>query len=101
MNKQTQAISNHIGQLAEETQALIAATADVAGGKVVEARKRLATALEHGREIYGRVRDKEIEGARTIDKAMHEHAYEAIAIGVGLGAFIGYLLARRCVCRRD
>src|ERR1035437_10663807 len=58
MNKQTQAISNDMGQLAEDARALMAATADVAGEKVSEARKRLAAALASGKEIYGRVREK-------------------------------------------
>ncbi len=46
MNKQTQATSNDMGTLAEDARALMAATADVAGEKVSEARKRLAAALE-------------------------------------------------------
>ena len=50
--------------LAEDARALMAATADVAGEKVSEARKRLAAALESGKELYGRVRDKAVE-ART------------------------------------
>jgi ElaB/YqjD/DUF883 family membrane-anchored ribosome-binding protein len=96
MNKQAQAISDDMGQLADDASALMAATADVAGEKVGEARKRLASALERGKKIYGRVRDKTIEGAKVADKAMHEHPYEAIAIGVGVGALIGYLASRRC-----
>jgi ElaB/YqjD/DUF883 family membrane-anchored ribosome-binding protein len=27
---------------------------------------------------------------------VHEHPYKAIAIGVGVGAILGFLLARRC-----
>ena len=54
MDKHTQAISNDMAQLAEDARALMAATADVAGDKVAEARKRLGAALENGREIYGR-----------------------------------------------
>jgi len=27
---------------------------------------------------------------------VHEHPYKAIAIGVGVGAIFGFLLARRC-----
>ena len=50
MSKQTQAISNDMGQLAEDARALMAATADVAGEKVSEARKRLAAALERAKE---------------------------------------------------
>jgi ElaB/YqjD/DUF883 family membrane-anchored ribosome-binding protein len=98
MNKETQAISNDVSQLAEDARALMVATADVAGEKVGEARKRLAAALENGKEIYGRVREKAVEGAKVADAAAHEHPYQAVAIGVGVGALIGYLLARRSTC---
>src|SRR5271170_7925789 len=95
MNKPTQAINNDMGQLAEDARALMAATADVAGEKVGEARKRLAAALESGKEIAGRVRAKAVEGAKAADEAVREHPYQAIAIGVGLGVLAGYLLGRR------
>jgi len=101
MNKQTQAISNDMGQLAEDARALMDATADVAGEKVGEARQRLAAALERGKEIYGRVRDKAVAGAKATDDAMHEHPYPAIGIAFGVGAIIGCLVARRCSCNRD
>jgi ElaB/YqjD/DUF883 family membrane-anchored ribosome-binding protein len=101
MNKHTQAASHDTGQLAEDAQALMAATADVAGEKVGEARKRLAAALERAKEIASNVRDKAVAGAKAADEAVHEHPYQAIAIGVGVGAIIGYLLARRCSRDRD
>jgi ElaB/YqjD/DUF883 family membrane-anchored ribosome-binding protein len=94
MSKHTQESSNDLGTLAEDARALMAATADVAGEKVGEARKRLAAALES-------VKDKAVQGAKAVDEAMHEHPYQAIAIGVGVGAVIGYLLARRCGSNRD
>jgi len=96
MNKQTQAISDDMSQLAEDARALMTATADVAGEKVGEARKRLAAALERGKEIYGRVREQAVEGAKVADKAVHEHPYQAIGIAVGVGAILGYLVSRRC-----
>jgi ElaB/YqjD/DUF883 family membrane-anchored ribosome-binding protein len=96
MNKQTQAISNDMSQLADDARALMAATADVAGEKVSEARKRLADALERGKEIYGRVREKAVEGAKAADEAVHEHPYQAIGIAFGVGAILGYLVSRRC-----
>jgi ElaB/YqjD/DUF883 family membrane-anchored ribosome-binding protein len=101
MNKETQAVGNDIGQLAEDARALMAATADVAGEKVGEARKRLAAALDRAREIAGCVRDKAVAGAKAADEAVHEHPYRAIAIGVGVGALIGFLIARRCSCNRN
>jgi ElaB/YqjD/DUF883 family membrane-anchored ribosome-binding protein len=95
MNKETQAVANDLGTLAQDAHALMTATADVAGEKVGEARKRLAAALERSKEIAANVRDKAVAGAKVADKAVHEHPYQAIAIGVGVGAVIGYLIARR------
>ena len=96
MTKEMQAISNDVGTLAKDARALMSATADVAGEKVAEARKRLGAALESGKELYGRARDKAVEGAKAADEAVHEHPYQAIGIALGLGAVLGYLLARRC-----
>ena len=101
MNKETQAISNDVGQLADDARALLTATADVAGEKVGEARKRLAAALERAKEIGSRLREKAVAGAKATDEAVHEHPYQAIAIGVGVGAVLGFLAARRCSHGRD
>ncbi len=102
MNKHTSAITNDIGTLAEDARALMAATADVAGEKVSEARKRLSAALDSARDVAGRVRDRAVEGAKKRPmEAVHEHPYQAIAIGVGVGAIVGYLVARRCSRSND
>ena len=95
MDKQRQATGNDLGTLAEDARALMAATADVAGEKVSAARRRLADVLESGKELYGRVRDKAVEGARVADDAVHEHPYKAIGIALGVGALLGFLVARR------
>ena len=96
MSKETQAISNDLGTLAEDARALMAATADVAGDKVGEARKRLAAALDNVRHIAANVRDKAVAGAKVADQTVRENPYQAIAIGVGVGVLVGYLISRRC-----
>jgi ElaB/YqjD/DUF883 family membrane-anchored ribosome-binding protein len=96
MNKQTQATHNDMDTLAEDARALLVATADVAGEKVTAARERLAAALDGGRNILGRVKERAVEGAKATDQALHEHPYQAIGIAFGVGAFIGYLITRRC-----
>jgi ElaB/YqjD/DUF883 family membrane-anchored ribosome-binding protein len=96
MQSKTHATSNDMGTLAEDARALMAATADVAGEKVGEARKRLAAALDRGKEICDRVREKAVDGAKVVDEAVHEHPYQAIGVAFAVGAFVGYLLARRC-----
>jgi len=95
MNKETHATTHDVGQLAEDARALMTATADVAGEKVGEARKRLAAALESAKHIAANVRDKAVAGAKVADEAVHEHPYQAIAVGVGVGVLVGYLLGRR------
>jgi ElaB/YqjD/DUF883 family membrane-anchored ribosome-binding protein len=95
MSKHTQAPNNDIGTLAEDAHALMTATADVAGEKVGEARKRLAAALESGKEIYGRAHAKAVDCAKATDEAVHEHPYQAIGIALGVGALLGYLVLRR------
>jgi ElaB/YqjD/DUF883 family membrane-anchored ribosome-binding protein len=47
------------------------------------------------------VRDKAVAGAKVADQTVRENPYQAIAIGVGVGAVMGYLVARRCACKRD
>ena len=101
MDKNTYITSNDTGTLAEDARALVAATADVAEDKVSEARKRLAAALERGKEIAGRVREKTVEGAKAADTAVREHPYQAIGIAFGVGALLGYLVSRRCFRKGD
>jgi len=96
MNKHTQAHNDEMDTLAEDARALMAATADVAGEKVSEARKRLVAALDSAKEIAGRVRDKAVEGAKAADEAVREHPYQAIGVAFGVGALLGYLVMRRC-----
>jgi ElaB/YqjD/DUF883 family membrane-anchored ribosome-binding protein len=96
MDKQRQVISNDLGTLAEDARALMAATADVTGEKVAEARRRLAAGLENGKELYGRVRDKAVESAKAADEAVRENPYQAIGIALGVGVLVGYLVARQC-----
>ena len=95
MSKSTQAVRDDVNALAEDTRALLDATADVAGEHITAARQRLAAALARGKDICGRVREKAVEGAKATDQAVHEHPYQAIGIAFAVGTLIGYLSARR------
>lgn len=92
MKKHTKAPSNDLGTLCEDAQALMAATVDVAGDKVREARERLATALESAKKMSDRVREQ-------ADEAVRENPYKAIGIALGVGMLAGLLVARRCSCK--
>jgi ElaB/YqjD/DUF883 family membrane-anchored ribosome-binding protein len=95
MEKNKHAHKNDLSSLAEDARALMSATADVAGEKVDEARKRLAAALESAKEVADDLRDKAVAGAKVTDRAVRDNPYTALAIGVGAGLLIGFLVGSR------
>jgi len=95
MNKQIEANKTETATLAEDARAFLTATAEVGGGRIEEARRRLAATLERSRELCGKVREKFVEGAKATDLAVHKHPYQAIGIALGVGALLGYLVGFR------
>lgn len=95
MKQHTSHVHADLQRLAEDAQALLAATTDVAGEKVADARKRLAAAIEKGKETWSHVQEKAVEGAKATDHVIREHPYQAIGIAFGVGAVLGFLLTRR------
>jgi ElaB/YqjD/DUF883 family membrane-anchored ribosome-binding protein len=81
--------------LVEDARELLEATAHVAEEKVVEARKRLAVALEKGKDAWFVVQKSAVTGAKATDRAIREHPYPAIGIAFGLGLLVGFLARRR------
>jgi ElaB/YqjD/DUF883 family membrane-anchored ribosome-binding protein len=62
---------------------------------VGEARKRLAAVLERGKEVYGHVRDKALDSAKATDQAVRDNPYQTMAIALGVGVIVGFLVARQ------
>jgi ElaB/YqjD/DUF883 family membrane-anchored ribosome-binding protein len=88
--------SEEVGEhLLEDAQALLVATAHVAEEKVVEARKRLTAAIEKGKETWNTVQEKAVAGAKATDQVIRENPYKSLAVALGVGVLIGYLLRRR------
>jgi ElaB/YqjD/DUF883 family membrane-anchored ribosome-binding protein len=90
-----EALRHDAYRLVEEAQALLEATAQIADEKVVQARKRLSTALESGQEAYDTVRERVFSSARAADRAVHDHPYPTLTVAFGVGALLGFLLCRR------
>jgi ElaB/YqjD/DUF883 family membrane-anchored ribosome-binding protein len=90
--QQAEEVGEH---LLEDAQALLAATTHVAEEKVVEARKRLAAAIEKGKETWSSVQEKTVAGAKATDQVIRDHPYQSIGVALGVGALIGFLLCRR------
>jgi ElaB/YqjD/DUF883 family membrane-anchored ribosome-binding protein len=88
-----------IASLMEDARALMAATAESTEEHVTAARKRLSAAFDSGKKFVGQVKDKAVEGAKATDVAVHQHPYPAIGIAIGVGALVGFLLARQTAHR--
>ena len=97
----TQAISDDLNQLTQRANALISATADMAEAKIDQACNQLTGMLDRGKDMYVSARQQASKGTQAADLAVHKHVYQAIAIGVGAGALIGYLCANRHSCNCD
>jgi ElaB/YqjD/DUF883 family membrane-anchored ribosome-binding protein len=95
MNAQGDEIKENLSQLAEDTRALLAATVNATEETVVEARKRLISALDATGQTCARVKAKAVEGAKAADTVIRENPYQAVGLALGLGALLGYLLSRR------
>jgi ElaB/YqjD/DUF883 family membrane-anchored ribosome-binding protein len=91
----TNKVQDQAEEILDDAQALLSATADVAGEKVADARNRLNSAIARGKETWGKVREHTVAGAKVTDQAIRDNPYVAVGIAVGVGAILGYLLGRR------
>jgi ElaB/YqjD/DUF883 family membrane-anchored ribosome-binding protein len=95
----TEKVVEDLRNLADNTEALVAATAGEGGERVQQLRIRAEDSLrearlrllEAGVRFEGRVR----HGARAVDGYVHERPWHALGIVAGIGFLIGYVLGRR------
>jgi len=82
--------------VARDAEALLKATADVAGDRVQEARAKAQETLSRTYErLYDRKMKRRVRKlASTTDSYVRDHSWSAIGIAVGIGLVVG-LLSRR------
>lgn len=85
-----------INRLAQDAGAFVGATQNVAEDQVQEARNRVDLALESAKGLYGQFCNKAVDGTTAVNELVHENSYQAIAIGIGVGAILGYFISRGC-----
>jgi ElaB/YqjD/DUF883 family membrane-anchored ribosome-binding protein len=82
--------------LAANAGELLDTAASEAGKRYDEARKGLAAILEQGKDIYGLACERAVRNTRAADGVLHDNLYQTVLVGMGVGAVLGYLIARRC-----
>ena len=89
------ALKHDARTLADDTRALLEATAEITDKKIAEARQRLTETLNSGKETYNRLQEKASQGVQVADRAVRDNPYQSMAIAFGVGVLIGVLINRR------
>ena len=96
MKKHTQAIRRDAEHLSGDVRELKDDVIELAEHLLEVPRNQFIARVERGKELGRSLRDKGSKATQTIDQKLHEHSYSAMAVAGGLGAFVGFLFARRC-----
>jgi ElaB/YqjD/DUF883 family membrane-anchored ribosome-binding protein len=92
-------LASDVKVVLDDVEALLRQAADSTGQQALDLRQRAAAALrtaqEHLQEVQETVMEKSRFAARATDGWVHENAWSAIGIGVGVGFLIGLLVGRR------
>lgn len=95
MNTGINSLSGPARNLVEDARELIEATANVAGEKVAEARRRLGAAIDKGKDAWLVVQDSAVSGAKATDRVIRANPYPSVGIAFGLGLLLGFLVRSR------
>ena len=85
----------HHEQVKEHARGLVAATSHIADSKVAEAREKLSEIMESAQEAVEYAEEKAVEAAKQTDHFIREKPYQAVGLAIGIGALLGFCLARR------
>jgi ElaB/YqjD/DUF883 family membrane-anchored ribosome-binding protein len=94
-------LRNDMEHFAEDAGHLVDATASAAGARYDEACKGLSAVLERGKDLYGVARKRAVRETHAADVALHDNLYQTVLIGIGVGALLGYLIARKGTGKPD
>jgi ElaB/YqjD/DUF883 family membrane-anchored ribosome-binding protein len=86
---------SHHEHVTDHAQALVAATGHIVEEKVVQARDRLSKIIDEAKDGLDFVEDKAIEKAKQADVFIRERPYQAVGLAIGIGALLGFCIARR------
>ncbi len=82
-----------------DAEQLLRHVAQGAGEGYSEARERLEASLQAAREELGELEHTVADGARragrVTDSYVHQHPWESIGLGAGIGLLLGLLIGRR------
>lgn len=103
MNERTNTKDLMPAELASELRALVSEAEKILRDErsatshtaVAALRERFEAAQEQLGNLYSETRQKVAAGAKYADHTIREHPYQALAVAVGAGVLLGWVLGRR------
>jgi ElaB/YqjD/DUF883 family membrane-anchored ribosome-binding protein len=99
LNEGQQRLAQDFKAVVDDAEQLLRHAARDAGQGYGEARQRLEESLKAARaefaRLEGAVVDRARRAGRATDSYVHEHPWESIGIGAGIGLLLGLLIGRR------
>lgn len=82
-----------------DAEELLKMTADEVGENALALRERLSARMAQAKDSLGALQATATEKAKAIghatDDYVHDHPWQAVAIGAGIGVIVGMLIGRR------
>ena len=97
-SEKTEKTLHDLGSAVREGEDLLEAAGGELGEESSHLRAKLQAAIDKAKAVYELLEVKTVASAKSTDKAVHEHPYEAMGLAFGVGLLIGVLATRS---RRD
>jgi ElaB/YqjD/DUF883 family membrane-anchored ribosome-binding protein len=95
MRTEAVTIEEELADLNGEARTLLSATADAPEVKIVEARRRLITALEENAAVWSELRARLARAAQMQDRTIRRDFYKTLGLAFGVGALMAFHLGGR------
>jgi ElaB/YqjD/DUF883 family membrane-anchored ribosome-binding protein len=95
MTKKQKNGASHLDGVIDGAEALLAATADVGEGKIVDLRTQLQADLESARAQLAKLETGIKDRANAVDEFVHDNPWQAIGVAAVAGVLVGAMAFRK------
>jgi ElaB/YqjD/DUF883 family membrane-anchored ribosome-binding protein len=87
--------ASHLDGFIDGAEALIAATADLGEGTIVDLRTQLKADLESARDQLAKLETGLKDRGSSVDEYVHENPWQAIGVAAAAGVLVGAIAFRK------